>query len=261
MLHTPLMSGTNAIHGVVIVGAMLVARARAKGASLGRSGSSPSSSRPRTRRRVRRHRPDARDVQEARAEEVESGEERTNAHRISSISSTIVTSCSRWHYSRTLRTRVAGTSSARSGCSSRSSSLWIQDRAGTSGWALVLGMLPSAAVFGAVAARKSEDDGDAADGRAVQRHGRRRGGTRLNRGVPRLAPDAGATRRSTIGHDRGLGLIGAISSRERWWRSGSCRSLSADDRSRYPRPAGRERRCLPRAASCSVVAIMVGHRM
>ena len=67
LLHTPLMSGTNAIHGIVIVGAMLVAglghkdtlttidRSRRRCAGLGER-----------RRRLRRHRPDARDVQEAR---------------------------------------------------------------------------------------------------------------------------------------------------------------------------------------------------
>ena len=68
LLHTPLMSGTNAIHGIVIVGAMLVAGARSPGHAdrwyrLRRD-------RPRggeRRRRLRRHRPDARDVQEARA--------------------------------------------------------------------------------------------------------------------------------------------------------------------------------------------------
>ena len=68
MLHTPLMSGTNAIHGIVIVGAMVVLglpdkdaftldrRLRRGGARVGER-----------RRRLRRHRPDARDVQEARA--------------------------------------------------------------------------------------------------------------------------------------------------------------------------------------------------
>src|SRR5438034_5166298 len=33
-LHTPLMSGTNAIHGIVLVGAMLIAAAAAGGSSL-----------------------------------------------------------------------------------------------------------------------------------------------------------------------------------------------------------------------------------
>ena len=71
LLHTPLMSGTNAIHGIVIVGAMIVARARRtrtrfdadrrlrrRRARLGER-----------RRRLRRHRPHARDVQAARARE------------------------------------------------------------------------------------------------------------------------------------------------------------------------------------------------
>ena len=76
LLHTPLMSGTNAIHGIVIVGAMLVARLPDKdtldvGPRLRRR-------RPRVgerRRRLRRHRPDARDVQEPRAPEPRSAED------------------------------------------------------------------------------------------------------------------------------------------------------------------------------------------
>ena len=49
LLHTPLMSGTNAIHGIVIVGAMLVLGLPDKGAvHVGRSASSPSCSPRRT---------------------------------------------------------------------------------------------------------------------------------------------------------------------------------------------------------------------
>ena len=70
MLHTPLMSGTNAIHGIVIVGAMIVAGSPHQDALIrdhrlrrGRAGVGE------RRRRLRRHRPHARDVQEARAAE------------------------------------------------------------------------------------------------------------------------------------------------------------------------------------------------
>ena len=69
LLHTPLMSGTNAIHGIVIVGAILIAGTAHGGVvALARvRGDDP---RLRERgRRVRRHRPDARDVQAARAAE------------------------------------------------------------------------------------------------------------------------------------------------------------------------------------------------
>ena len=64
-LHTPLMSGTNAIHGIVIVGAILVA-----GADLRALHQHPRSDRRRLRRLQRRrripgHRPHAGDVQEA----------------------------------------------------------------------------------------------------------------------------------------------------------------------------------------------------
>ena len=39
LLHTPLMSGTNAIHGIVIVGAMIVLRSPTRPRSPGSSGS------------------------------------------------------------------------------------------------------------------------------------------------------------------------------------------------------------------------------
>ena len=65
MLHTPLMSGANAVHGVIVVGAMLVA---ATADSTGRHRPRLPRRHPRhdqRRRRLRRHRPDARDVPQA----------------------------------------------------------------------------------------------------------------------------------------------------------------------------------------------------
>ena len=68
MLHTPLMSGTNAIHGIVIVGAILIAGTaddtftKVVGLRRGRARLRE------RRRRFRRHRPDAADVQEKGAE-------------------------------------------------------------------------------------------------------------------------------------------------------------------------------------------------
>ncbi len=74
LLHTPLMSGTNAIHGIVIVGAMLVLGLAAQGpVHVGhrlRRGRARVCER---RRRLRRHRPHARDVQEARQARAVSG--------------------------------------------------------------------------------------------------------------------------------------------------------------------------------------------
>ena len=62
MLHTPLMSGANAVHGVIVVGAMLVA-ATAEG-PLRIILALPAYPRHDQRgRRLRRHRSDARDVQ------------------------------------------------------------------------------------------------------------------------------------------------------------------------------------------------------
>ena len=61
-LHTPLMSGANAIHGVILVGAIAGDRSRGRhrdarpGAGLGRAGDGQPG------RRLRRHRPDAGDV-------------------------------------------------------------------------------------------------------------------------------------------------------------------------------------------------------
>ena len=48
MLHTPLMSGTNAIHGIVVVGAIIVVGEDLGGTSPPCSGSSPSCSAPST---------------------------------------------------------------------------------------------------------------------------------------------------------------------------------------------------------------------
>ena len=74
MLHTPLMSGTNFIHGIVIVGAIIVLGEAddtfLQGHRLRRDGARDGE----RRRRLVRHRPHARDVQEApRAEEGEHG--------------------------------------------------------------------------------------------------------------------------------------------------------------------------------------------
>ena len=75
MLHTPLMSGTNFIHGIVIVGAIMIAGAAddtfTKVDRLRRHGA-----RDRERRRwLVRHRPDAGDVQEKGAAERESNDD------------------------------------------------------------------------------------------------------------------------------------------------------------------------------------------
>ena len=70
LLHTPLMSGTNAIHGIVVVGAMIVLGSGHKGPFIWIIGFlAVVLALGQRRRRLRRHRPDARDVQEARAAE------------------------------------------------------------------------------------------------------------------------------------------------------------------------------------------------
>ena len=70
-LHTPLMSGTNAIHGVIMVGAIVVTRQCALLAGQGDRLSSPDPRDGECRRRIRGHRPDARNVQGARRRKVE----------------------------------------------------------------------------------------------------------------------------------------------------------------------------------------------
>ena len=66
LLHTPLMSGTNAIHGIVIVGAIIVAGTPHPAGSCRSSRFVAMILATRERgRRLRRHRPHARDVQEA----------------------------------------------------------------------------------------------------------------------------------------------------------------------------------------------------
>ena len=64
-LHTPLMSGTNAIHGIVLVGAMLVAFVATDPLLIGFCRRHPGDDQ--RRRRLRRHRPHVANVQEAHA--------------------------------------------------------------------------------------------------------------------------------------------------------------------------------------------------
>ena len=66
MLHTPLMSGTNAIHGIVIVGAILVAGVGGSGLLDDPRPDRRGLRRDQRRRRLRRDRPDAADVPGAR---------------------------------------------------------------------------------------------------------------------------------------------------------------------------------------------------
>ncbi len=61
-LHTPLMSGANAIHGVIVVGVMLVAATTGSTRGLRRAVRRGGLRGDERRRRLRRHRPDARDV-------------------------------------------------------------------------------------------------------------------------------------------------------------------------------------------------------
>ena len=61
-LHTPLMSGANSIHGIVLVGAMLIAAAADNPLSATARVRGHGLRRRQRRRRLRRHRPDAPDV-------------------------------------------------------------------------------------------------------------------------------------------------------------------------------------------------------
>jgi NAD(P) transhydrogenase subunit beta len=64
ILHTPLMSGSNFVHGVVVVGAMLIARHGRHRAATGHRLLRRGAGRRQCRRRLRRHRAHARHVQE-----------------------------------------------------------------------------------------------------------------------------------------------------------------------------------------------------
>ncbi len=176
MLHTPLMSGTNAIHGIVIVGAMVVLglpaqravhvdhRVRRRRACVRER-----------RRRLRRHRPDARDVQEARqAREVSGlqphepalpGHDR-DLHPRAAFS---VESCARASRQPDRRGRHARRD--RGHVRAKRSDELLGDRARDADRRRLRRVCGTA----------REDDRDAADGGALQRRRRRRGGTRLAR--------------------------------------------------------------------------------
>ena len=67
-LHTPLMSGANAIHGIILVGAIIVAGQATDGWTLVVALLAVAAGDRQPRRRLRRHRPDARDVPRPQAE-------------------------------------------------------------------------------------------------------------------------------------------------------------------------------------------------
>ena len=91
-LHTPLMSGANSIHGIVLVGAMLIAAAGGQPAQLPARVRGHGLRRGQRRRRLRGHRPDAPDVpQEARAAKPGAGQVRDRMSQ--SGSSTRSSSC------------------------------------------------------------------------------------------------------------------------------------------------------------------------
>ena len=195
MLHTPLMSGTNAIHGIVIVGAMLVAR---------QGGRRHADAGPRLRRRRARHR------------------------RTWSAASSSPTGCSRCSRSASPRSQPMSTdrrltsptwsrswpSSWRCGSSPRRQRARRGNQIGAAGMVLAIAVtlaqeglddycldrgsaMAIGGVFGVVGARAREDDGDAADGGAVQRRRRRRGGADRARGVPQPRARRRATCRAT----------------------------------------------------------------
>ena len=247
MLHTPLMSGTNAIHGIVIVGAIVVLGEADDTFLEGRRRSSRSCSPRERRRRLRRHRPDARDVQEAPG--AEEGEHEAvialiAPARTCSGSSTSSRSC-------LLHPRAAFLSSpthARRGNWIGGVGMAHRDRQRRScstaiaNWALI--------VIGAVDRRgrrprrraQGEDDRDAADGGAVQRRRRRRGGARRDLASSTDSPAAISTADvhrldRALGADR-LDLLRGLARRLReaaGARSAAGRSPSRASRSSTPR--------------------------
>ena len=157
MLHTPLMSGTNAIHGIVIVGAMIVARPARQGrVHVGRRLRRGRARLRERRRRLRRHRPDARDVQEARAAEAADapeGEEDVSTDVTNLLYLvTIVTFILALRFLSSPAHARRGNQIGAAGMLLAIVVTWINVGT-TSWWAIAVGMLIGGG-FGAVAARK-----------------------------------------------------------------------------------------------------------
>ena len=253
ILHTPLMSGTNAIHGVILVGAMLilgtahgaiqiVARVRRRRARDGER-----------RRRLRRHRPDARDVQGAPARQGRPDADESRA--VVSIGTGI-----------RLADLVAAICFilALKGLSNPKGAR-VGNLIGAAGMALAIGFTfatPGLSRFGLIvggdgdrrrhrrprgAAR--EDDRDAADGGGVQRRRRRRGRARRAVDVP-ASPRRRASRSTRSSRPCSASSSAACRSRA---RDRLLEAAGADDRpaDHLPRPAGDQR---PRSASASSVS-------
>jgi NAD(P) transhydrogenase subunit beta len=209
MLHTPLMSGTNAIHGIILFGGILVladaATPLAAGAGICRG-------RFRIGQRFRRlhgHGPDAANVQEK--------EKAMNSHH-------------RLHHHRDFgfvhhRHQAAGSpKTARMGNLVAAAGMFIAllslhkptgDYVWSQGWSFQLHAHRHRHVIGLVigADRRlfGEDDGDAANGRAVQRPRRRRGGAGGQPGIYRGAHSPDGITAFLAGSMLFATLIGSLS--------------------------------------------------
>ena len=219
LLHTPLMSGTNAIHGHRPVGAMIVAGHDRRDASTQvarlRRGRLRHDQR---RRRLRRHRPHARDVQDA--SRASAGSRVTASIAISQTSSTSST-WSRRSASSSASSASAHPATARRGNLLARGRAWRSPSSRTlrspqGSWTYWLDRRSaSRSARSSASSRRAhgEDDRDAADGGAVQRRRRRRGGARSpppssTRCAPRSASRPAA---STLVRDHvRRRLIGAV---------------------------------------------------
>ena len=263
-LHTPLMSGTNAIHGIVVLGGILAARPRRRR----RAQQGPARHRDRLRhdqrrRRLPRHRPHARDVQE-QARRPKRGERGGAAPR--EPQPTVVAARSTSSPSRSSSTGCMGLTGPRTAVRG--------NRIAAVGMAIAVVatlLIPDMGNWGLIVARRrdrhrgrrprgapGEDDRDAADGGAVQRRRRRRGRAhrvgrvpheRRLRGRADLRGDLHACSRRSSARSRS----GARTS-----PSASCRSSCPGARSRSGRAQQVVNLVLLLAAVACAVAIVAG---
>ncbi len=256
-LHTPLMSGTNAIHGIVVLGGLLLL---ATGDDLGTGTTvilfiALAVRHDQRRRRLRGDRPDARDVQaEAHAEEGRRGGRRLMSLTIPTASILTdpdfkavlyIVAFGLFIYGLSgltgPKTAVRGNRIAAVGMAVAVVATLLVDPF-HNGVLIALGCIIGTAI-GVPAAPPGEDDRDAADGRAVQRRGRRRGRAHRVGRVPRRRP-ASRTPRPTSRSSASSRRSSAPS------RSGARTSRSPSSRSSSTASRGRSASCSSRRSSC-----------
>ena len=214
ILHTPLMSGSNFVHGIVLVGAMVALATCRHHAAAGHRRRRRRSRRGQRGRRLRRDRAHAQDVRIRRQEGGARDDESMPAVSTADIDPTVLSRRSGVVYSRPEAHELAahrGERRALGGCRHAARDAWRP----CSSWAhrqfnlmLVIGAIARRRHRGMGQRQARGDDRHAADDRPLQRHGRRRGGCDRGGGtVSRLRGQHGA---HGHGHDRRLHRRGVV---------------------------------------------------